>query len=115
MDTYIARLSLIPSARSPLSRDDYQSETIEDCFSGAHSDGFDYADYMADQVEWAKMVYDVAGTRLESYLYLAAARDYSEHFERCVNDGQEPLPRGMWCHAHVLGQIDRALEIADEI
>lgn len=115
MDTFVARTALIPSSASRSSYDGYCSLQVGDDYRGAHADGFDYADYQHDQMEWAKMVWDVAGTNLEGYLFLAAARDYADHKVRCEDTGQQPLPRGKWCEAHVAGQIDRALEIADEV
>ena len=115
MDTFIARTALVPSSASQASHYGYCGQQIDDKYRGAHADGYDYADYQADQSEWAKMVWDVAGTQLEGYLFLAAARDYAEHARWAEDNSQKPLPRGKWCEAHVAGQIDRALEIADEI
>jgi hypothetical protein len=115
MDTFVARTALVPSSVSQSSRDGYCGEQIADAYRGAHADGFDYADYQHDQLEWAKMVWDTAGTPLEGYLFLAAARDYAEHKVWCEDRNEQPLPRGKWCEAHVAGQIDRALEIAGEI
>lgn len=113
MDSHIARTAMVPSCRSSLSSDDYRAQPIGHEYSGAHADGFDYADY-CDEIEWAKMVWDVVGTRLESYLFLLAARDYKEHQTRCEDRNEKPLARGKWIEAHVAGQIDRALEIAEE-
>lgn len=115
MQYHIARVNLLPSSLSSLSYDGYCSGEIADEYRGAHADGFDYADYQHDKLAWAQMVCDVAGTRLESYLFLAAARDYAEHAARCEERNEQPLPRGKWCEAHVAGQVDRALEIAGEI
>ena len=114
-DSYIVRTALLPSSVHATNCDDYHTTQIRDEYRGAHAEGFDYADYQADQLEWAKMVWDCAGTPLEGYLFIAAARDYADHATRCVNSDREPLPRGKWCEAHVAGQIDRALEIADSI
>jgi hypothetical protein len=99
MDTYIARTALVKS----------------EFRSAAHADGFDYADYQADQEAWAKQVWDVAGTCLEGYLFLAAAQDYREHLASAICRGVQPMPKGKYCEQHVAGQIDRALEIADSV
>jgi hypothetical protein len=111
-DSFAGRLNMVPSS---IRCDDYRATQIGDDYRGAHADGYDYADHMECRYTWAKMVWDVAGTPLEGYLFLAAARDYAEHAGYCEGRGEQPLPRGKWCEAHVAGQIDRALEIADEI
>lgn len=113
MNRHAARATLLPSSRSPLGCND--GPQIEDAYTGAHSDGYDFADYQADKIEWALMVCEVASTSAEAFLFLCAARDYKEHVERCEEYGEEPLPRAKWCDAHVAGQIDRALEIAGEV
>jgi hypothetical protein len=115
MNVFVARTALVPSSASHASHDGYCGLQVADEYRGAHADGFDYADYQADKLEWAKMAWDVAGTSLEGYLFLAAARDYADHKSYCESEGTEPLPRGKWCEAHVAGQIDRALEIADSV
>ena len=97
MDASIARTAMV---RSEIS-------------SGARDDGFDYADYQADKAAWAKMVWDIAGTNLEGYLFLAAAADYREHVCLCENEGSKPMARGKYIEHHVAGQIDRAIQIAD--
>jgi hypothetical protein len=99
MDTFIARTALVTS----------------DIRSGAHADGYDYADYQADPEGWAKQVWDVAGTNLEGILFLNAAQDYREHLIGCVRHCITPMPKGKYCEHHVAGQIDRAIEIADGI
>jgi hypothetical protein len=117
MDVFVARTALVPSNKSPLTWDcEYAPQPIiGDDYCGAHADGYDSADYELGYLDWAKMVMDAAGTHLECYLFLAAARDYVGHAQRCEDRDEQPLPRGKWCEAHVAGQIDRALEIADEI
>lgn len=99
MDVFVARTAMVKS----------------DIRSGAHADGYDYADYQADDIAWAKLVWDVAGTPLEGFLFLCAARDYASRVQSWEECGTKPMARGRYCDEHVAGQIDRALEIADEI
>jgi len=109
MQAHIARTVLLHSS----AHCDFIGEgpQVADNYRGAHADGYDYADYQNDQMGWAKMVWDVAGTAQEGYLFICAARDYADYSSRT----EQPLPRGKWCEAHVAGQIDRALEIADSV
>lgn len=109
MQAHVARTVLLHSSAHPDCLPD--AVQVGRDYRGAHADGFDYADYQADRMEWAKMVWDTAGTPLEGYLFICAARDYSDY----AASADKPLPRGKWCEAHVAGQIDRALEIADEV